>query len=182
MSNEFITKVLKPSEQYLASYPITIVAAVSKNGVIGNGSDIPWRINGEQKKFKEITADGIVIMGRKTYESIGKPLPNRFNIVVSKHPQYIAPGIQVCSDLETAIMTGVMHGFIDNKKIFIIGGGSIYAEALKYASKAIISRLDIDVEGDIYFPQLDSVWDIVAIEPVKSNINYTVVTYRKHFK
>lgn len=129
---------------------ISIIAAMTKDRVIGKDNKLLWNLPEEMKHFRETTRDSVVIMGRKTFESIGRPLPNRINIVVSRSAQEIA-GVIFCTGLEEALEKAKIYG----KAIFIIGGAQIYAQAMEYADRLIISIVDDEYEGDALFPKID---------------------------
>jgi dihydrofolate reductase len=134
---------------------IAIVAAVAKNGVIGSKNDLPWYLPEDLKRFKQLTTGKTVVMGRKTFESImnrlKKPLPNRDNVVITRNMEYKVPeGVFVHGDLKTALRE---HGSAD---IFIIGGGEIFNQSINLADTLYITHVDKDVEGDVFFPQIDS--------------------------
>ncbi len=132
---------------------IIIIAAMTQSLVIGKNNDLPWSIPEDLKNFKRLTSGHPIIMGRSTYESIGRPLPNRTNIVLSKtmKPQ---EGIIVCSSLKEAIKTAQAH----DETVFIIGGATVYTQALPVADKLCISWVKKDYDGDTYFPEVD--WDL----------------------
>jgi len=137
---------------------ITIIAALTKDRVIGKDNNLPWHISEDLQNFKKLTSGNTVVMGRKTYESIGKPLPNRKNIVVSRSVSSIE-GVDVCSSLEDAIEKAKSYG----KEIFIIGGASIYEMAIPLADKMYLSYVKVNYKGDTYFPKFDKdVWDVVS--------------------
>ena len=141
---------------------ISLIVAKSKNNVIGNKGKLPWNISEDLKRFKELTTDNVVIMGRKTYESLpdkSKPLPNRINIIISRDENYTAPNCLVFNDIKTAIRKAGT-----NKEVFIIGGGEIYKEGLNYADKLYITEVENDVVGDTYFPELNGNWIEVKSE------------------
>lgn len=133
---------------------INIIAAAAKNGVIGSKGRIPWDIPEDRVYFRDITVGGIVIMGRKTFEEIGKPLPERFNIIVSKTKSYSGKTLCTAKDLEEAMGIAVQYNKLNglDADIFICGGGEIYAEGLKYAQRIYLTELDDEYEGDTYFP------------------------------
>lgn len=127
---------------------ICIIAARSRNGVIGKDGKIPWKVGSDLAMFRLFTEGNTVVMGRKTYESIGRPLPNRRVMVITRNPDYRAPGCDVVHSLGEAI---ALHG--DSKSVIYIAGGSeIYKEALPIAHVIIMSEIDIEVDGDAYFP------------------------------
>lgn len=157
---------------------ITIIAAVAKNGVIGSNNSLPWRLSGDLLFFKQVTLGKPVIMGRKTYESIGKPLPNRTNIVVSKSIQ-TAPDILVVNSLEDAICKAKRM----NREVMVIGGAQIYKQAMEYANKLYITEVDAEVDGDAYFPEISEDWIEVDRKRfkrgVKDEYDYDIVTYKR---
>ncbi len=129
---------------------ITMIAAIAQNRVIGHHGKLPWSLPEDMKLFREYTSNNTVVMGRKTFESIGKPLPNRHNIVVSStlSPR---PGLDVCSSYEDAIKKAKAYG----KEIFIIGGATLYEQAFNDADRMLISHVKETFEGDTYFPEWD---------------------------
>ena len=153
---------------------IALIVAYSKNKVIGKDGKIPWKIKGEQKRFKELTTGNVVIMGRKTYEEIGHPLPNRYNIVISKTKKFEADNcITVGSLDEAAAIAG-------NRDIYISGGAALYKEAVNIAEKMYITEIDAEVEGDTYFPDFDeSLFEKVTELHVDGELPYNYVTYIK---
>lgn len=128
---------------------ISLIAALSENRVIGNKGQIPWKIPGEQKRFKDITTPHPVIMGRTTHESIGRLLPNRPNVIITSQPDYSAEGGYVVHSLLEAIEKARE---LDNEEIFIIGGGKVFEEAIKLADKLYLTIVHTTVDGDAYFP------------------------------
>ena len=148
---------------------VQIIAARSKNGVIGRGSDIPWRIKGEQKLFKEITRGGTLIMGRTTFESIGRPLPGRTTIIVTRTPEYQTEGCLIANSLELALSQAA--GL--NKPIFIAGGGEIYQQSLPLADVVHLTTISAEIDGDVYFPAFPTdEFELIEDKFFKSNINY----------
>lgn len=129
---------------------ISIIAAVAANRVIGRQGKIPWKIPGEQKLFKKITFGHAVIMGRKTYESIGRPLPGRLNIIVTRNRNYLAAGCSVVHDLPGALNSCPQ----DEDEAFICGGGQLYHEALPLADRIYLTVIQKEIPGDTYFPEI----------------------------
>ena len=153
---------------------IALIVAYAKNQVIGNKGCIPWRIKGEQKRFKELTTGNVVIMGRRSYEEIGKPLPNRITIVISSTKNFDAENCYTAKTLKDAIEMAV------EKDIFISGGARLYQEALPIAEKMYITEIDAEIKGDTYFPAFDKnsfKKEIIQIFP--GWIPYTYVTYSR---
>ena len=129
---------------------ISLIVAMASNRVIGDRGDIPWKIPGEQKMFKEITLGHAVIMGRKTYESLIRPLPGRTNIVVTRQTDYQAPGCVIAQDLDTAIKSCST----DESEAFIIGGGQLYHEALSLSARIYLTVIPREIPGDTFFPEI----------------------------
>lgn len=156
----------------LSAIPVTLVVAVARNGVIGREGQLPWRLPSDLKRFKALTLGKPVVMGRKTFQSIGRPLPGRPNLVITRDPAFDAPGIQVFSGLDPAlaaaraIAAGAGQG-AGASEVCVIGGGEIYAQALPLASRIYLTRVDLAPDGDAVFPDLDpAVWVEVAREDV----------------
>lgn len=138
----------------------TIVVAISRNGVIGIDGGLPWRLSADLQHFKAVTMDNPIVMGRKTHESIGRPLPGRLNIVVTHQTNYATPGCEVANSLGAAL---AIAGDVD--EVMIVGGASLYAEALAQADRIYLTEVHVDVEGDIGFPVIDpSVWQETSRE------------------
>lgn len=137
---------------------ISLIAAISKNRVLGKDNDLIYKIPEDQKRFKDITSGHPIIMGRKTYESIGRPLPHRTNIVITKNPQLRAPGCIVVNSLDDAIAEAKKT---EQNEIFIVGGGQIYERALPVADKLYLTIIDEEAEGDAFFPPYDEFKKIV---------------------
>ncbi|MBQ9934847.1 MAG: dihydrofolate reductase [Lachnospiraceae bacterium] len=151
---------------------ISLIVAYANNQVIGNKGCIPWKIKGEQKRFREITTGNVVIMGRRSYEEIGRPLPNRTTIVVSNTKDFNGDNCFTAKSLDEAIK---MAG---DKDIYVSGGARLYEEALSIVEKMYITEIDCDIEGDTYFPTFDKEQFIKEIdEVVDGDIPYTYVTY-----
>ena len=130
---------------------IILVAAVARNGVIGNGPDIPWKIPGEQAEFKALTLGHVLVMGRTTYESIGRPLPGRSTIVLTRDRSWTAEGVLVAhSMLDACARAASLPG-----EIIVAGGAQVYAEAMPLASEQVISEVPLEPEGDVFYPPID---------------------------
>lgn len=134
---------------------IALIVAYSNNKVIGLNGKMPWNLPGDLKRYKELTMGNAIVMGRKTYESIGRPLEGRLNIVISKTNNYSADNlITVCSLSEAVKQAGT-------KDIFISGGNRVYSEALPYCEKLFVTQIDVDIKGDTFFPTFnESIYDI----------------------
>ena len=143
---------------------ISIIVAASENGVIGRDGALPWHLPADLKRFKKLTLGHAVIMGRKTYqsilESLGRPLPKRRSVVLSRDPDYQAPGAELASGLEQAL--ALLAG---DDETFVIGGASVFAEALPKADRLYLTRVHAEVEGDVFFPEVDlSSWNLISEE------------------
>jgi dihydrofolate reductase len=142
------------------SLDIVIVAAVASNGAIGGNNALLWRLPSDLKHFREITMDRPIIMGRKTFESIGRPLPGRTNIVVSRNPSFVPSGVIPAASLNDALE--IARADADQRgvqDIAIIGGGQIYAEAMAFADRLEITEVAASPSGDVFFPELDpTIW------------------------
>jgi dihydrofolate reductase len=151
---------------------INIIVAASLNNVIGKDNSLIWRQSADLKRFKELTTNKTVVMGRKTYDSIGKPLPNRRNIIITRQNIEI-PGCEVVHSLEDALKV--------DDEIFIIGGGEIYEKSIILAHKVFLTRIHAVVEGDTYFPQLGNDWKIEKSEFInkddKNQFDYEFINY-----
>lgn len=129
---------------------ISIIVAVAKNNVIGQGNKLIWHISEDLKRFKKLTNGHHIIMGRKTFESIGKALPNRINIVVTRDKNYDAPGCVIATSLDEAFELSK-----NDIEVFIIGGGEIYRQAIPYADHIYLTKVDAEFKGDTFFPALN---------------------------
>ena len=142
----------------------SLIVARAKNSVIGRDGDMPWRLSTDLKRFRSLTSGKPVIMGRKTHESIGRPLPGRTNIIVTRDTSFTAEGCKVVHSLQEALELADQCCLIDGgEEIVVMGGAEIYQQALPYANKLYITRVHADVEGDAYFPEFDlSAWKEVS--------------------
>lgn len=141
---------------------VSLIVAMAENRVIGRDGDLPWRLSADLKRFRELTTGHHVIMGRKTWESIGKPLPGRTNVVVSRNPSFSAEGCTVLPGLDEALDAARTAG---DDEAFVIGGARVYERALPDADRLYLTRVATRVEGDAYFPPLDeSKWRETARE------------------
>ena len=157
---------------------IGLIVAQTKNRVIGNKGQIPWRIKGEQRRFKELTTGNVVIMGRRSYDEIGHPLPNRFTMVVSKTAHYEAENCVTVPSLTEAIEYAKKNRPGEN--IYLSGGAGIYKEGLPLADKLFITEIDLEIESDTLFPEFDtSLYTRIVDEEVDGEFPYKFVTYIK---
>ena len=135
---------------------LSMIVAQSQNRVIGRDNKLPWYLPGDLKYFKQATMGKSVIMGRKTYESIGKPLPGRLNIVVTRDESYKLEGAKVVFSLHEAIDLAESQAVIDGaEEAMVIGGEQIYAQALELSERLYVTQVHAQVEGDAYFPEFD---------------------------
>jgi dihydrofolate reductase len=157
---------------------LTLIVARARNGVIGRDNALPWRLPEDLQHFKRTTLGAPIIMGRKTWDSIGRPLPGRRNIVVSRNHGLTLDGAEVVASLEDA-----QRLCIGAEQVFLIGGAQLYAHALPSADRLIVTEIDADVPGDAFFPAVDrSKWIEVARETHHSEANgfdYAFVTYER---
>jgi dihydrofolate reductase len=166
---------------------ISLISAVAKNGVIGGGNTLVWDIPEDLKHFRDKTRGHTVIMGRKTFESIGRPLPNRKNIVITRDPSYASEGINVVGSLDEALrLASLEQGkeFEENQdevEVFVIGGGEIYKQAIDRANKLYITEVHQDFDGDTKFPDINkNIWRETAREDhLDQPIPYSFVEYIK---
>lgn len=141
---------------------ISLIAAASENNVIGRDGGLPWSLPDDLRYFKEKTLGHPVITGRKNYASIGRPLPGRTNIIVTRDAHFSAEGCRVVHSLEDAVEVAKQE---DPEEIFVMGGGEIYALALPMADRVYLTRVHAEIDGDTYFPELDSEqWAEVSTE------------------
>ena len=139
---------------------VSLIVAMAKNRVIGANNSIPWRVPGEQKLFKQITTGHHIVMGRKTYESIGRLLPGRTTVIVTRQREYLVPGAIIAHSLHDAINAAAR-----DDEIFVIGGAELFREALPVADRIHLSVVDQEPEGDVFMPDIDpAVWREVASE------------------
>ena len=152
---------------------ISLLVAVAENRVIGRDGRLPWYLPADLKYFKKLTRGHTVIMGRKTHESIierlGKPLPKRRSLVLSRDPSYQAPGVEVAASLEQALeLAGGEPGVTleaGERNIFVIGGAAVFAEALPQADRLYLTRVHAEVEGAVFFPEIDAEsWRLISEE------------------
>ena len=153
---------------------VTILAAVARNGVIGVSGGLPWHLPDELRRFKERTMGHVLVMGRRTYESIGRPLPGRTTVVVTRQPEWRAdPDVVVTAGLPEALTAARA---IDDE-VFVVGGAEVYAAALAHADRLELTHVDAAPEGDTAFPEVDwDEWREVSREP---GDGWTAVTYER---
>ncbi|MBB3184681.1 dihydrofolate reductase [Halomonas fontilapidosi] len=165
--------------------PVAMIAAMAKNRVIGVDNQLPWYLPEDLRFFKRMTQAKPLVMGRKTFDSIGRPLPGRLNIVVTRDPDFHPEGVRVCHDLASALRLADQQATIDGvEEIMVMGGAQIYAQALPFASQLYLTEVDVEVEGDARFPALDMAeWEEVQRvpgEPAEGQPAYHFVQYRRY--
>lgn len=158
---------------------ISIIAAVADNGVIGRDNTLPWHLPQDLRYFKSVTMGHPVIMGRKNYEDIGKPLPGRLNIIISRDKYFVAEGCVIAHSIEEAISAAGA-----NIEAFVIGGAQIYRLFLPFAKKMYITEVHTEAKGDIKFPDFDkTLWQPVSREDYKADssnpYDYSFVLYER---
>jgi dihydrofolate reductase len=145
---------------------ISLIVAMANNRVIGLDNKMPWHLSADLKKFKSITMGSPILMGRKTYESIGRPLPGRTNMIISRNLDYQQEGCLVFNDLNTALETASQS----TKEIFIIGGSDLYKAILPLANVLYLTLINKDFQGDTFFPEIDfNEWSEVTREDIKDD-------------
>lgn len=163
--------------------PIAMIAAIGENSVIGRDGQIPWRLPTDFAHFKRTTLGKPLIMGRKTFESIGKPLPGRTNIIVSRRQGYAPDGVVVCHSLAAALAEAQRIAAADGAAEVMIGGGAeIYREAMPLADRLYITHVAVSPEGDARFPPIDpGSWEVEARSDLargeKDSADFIVLTY-----
>lgn len=157
---------------------ISIIAAIGKTTrAIGKNNQLLWKIPEDLKRFKALTSGHLIIMGRKTFESIGRPLPNRTNIIITRNKNFTATGCLIFNSLETALKKA---GEADNQEIFIIGGAEIYKQALPLADKLYLTTVESDVEGDAFFPEYKIFNKIIfQQEEISNGLKYAFLDLEK---
>ncbi len=156
---------------------VSMIAAIGKNRELGKDNKLLWNIPEDTKYFRDTTRGHAVIMGRKTYESIGRPLPERANIVVSRNHHYKAPGCEVVARLETALARGRE---LEKSEIFVIGGGQIYEEAMPQAERLYLTLVGGEYDADAYFPDYSEFTKVVSRRDSEGNgYKYSFVVLEK---
>lgn len=160
---------------------IKILVACDENRVIGKDNQLIWHLPADLKRFKSLTTGHVILMGRKTYESIGKPLPNRTTIVITRQVDFQAEGTMTAHSVEEAILKAKS---LTREDIFIVGGAEIYSLSLALADQLLVTQLHDIFEGDAFFPEISAdTWEIVARErgvtDEKNPFQYSYITYQK---
>lgn len=160
---------------------ISILVAMDKNRAIGVNNELPWHLPADLQYFKRITMGHPIIMGRKTYISIGRVLPGRENIVLSRNPNYSIPG---CTMIYSVDDIKKLNAERKNEELFVIGGAELFRQVLDFTDRLYITRIEEEFEGDTYFPEIDySQWKLISQEPgvkdEKNPYNYSFFVYER---
>jgi dihydrofolate reductase len=138
---------------------VSIIAAIARGGVIGRGGDLPWHLPADLRRFRKLTTGHHILMGRKTFQSLGRPLPERANVVISGQADYDPPGVLVARGLDEALARARAAG---ETEAFVIGGAEIFRLALPLADRLYLTQIDAEIAGDTYFPDYEaSKWRLV---------------------
>ena len=150
---------------------ISSIVAMNREGLIGSNNQIPWYLPADLKYFKKQTTGHHILMGRKCFKSISKPLPNRTNIIVTRDPYFIVSNGLIVHSIEEGIQLAMNSG---EEELFIIGGGEIYNQSMNYCHKLYVTWIEIDLSGEIYFPEIDwNQWKLISEEKhEKDEINF----------
>ena len=170
--------VLYENKETMSKSKISLIAAMAKNRIIGKNNKMPWHLPADLKHFKTITMSKPILMGRKTYQSIGRPLPGRKNVVISRNPNFRAEGCEVVDSIE-----GALDLLKDDEEIMIIGGGFLYSQCINKADKLLLTFIDLEVKGDTQFPEyqhleLKEVSREKHLSDDKNAYNYEFVEYQ----
>lgn len=162
---------------------ISMIVAASQNDVIGKDGQLPWHLPADMKYFKAVTSGHCIIMGRKTFESLGKPLPNRTNIIISRQHDFSAAGCVVVNDIRSAIDYAKNTG---DAECFIIGGGDIFIQSLIWTERIYMTRIAHTFEGDTFFPKPDlTEWKLIKDErhtpDAKNKYAYSFQVYDRNY-
>jgi dihydrofolate reductase len=168
------------------SVPVWIVVAAAENGVIGMDGDMPWRLSTDLKRFKALTLGKPMIMGRKTFESIGKPLPGRTSIVVTRDKEWQSPGVVVASSTQQALLVAQEVALAEQADaVCVVGGGQIYAQTIELADVLHVTKVSAQPKGDTVFPDIDlDIWEEIECEDVPAGERDSAATryciYQRH--
>ena len=162
------------------SVKVAMIAAMARNRIIGRDNKMPWHLPEDLKYFRATTWGKPIIMGRKTFDSLGRPLPGRANIVISRQPGLLIPGVQVVSDIDQALALARHQAELDAvDEIMIIGGGNIYEQCLDLADRLYLTRVELEPDGDAWFPEVvDAQWRLVNERAVAAGEEYPAHCYQ----
>ncbi len=160
---------------------ISAIVATAHNGVIGKDNEIPWYLPADFAYFKRVTLNHHIIMGRNCYESIGRPLPKRTNVIVTRNLFYVASGCVIVHSVEEGLKLAEMNG---EEEVFIIGGGEIYKQTMHLLDKIYITEVDLNTEGSVFFPEINTnEWHLVSeekhLKDEKNEWDYTFKIFEK---
>jgi dihydrofolate reductase len=156
---------------------VTLLAAVGANRVIGRDNDLPWRLPEDLAHFKAVTMGHTLVMGRRTFDSIGRPLPGRRTVVVTRQPDWTHEGVAVAHSLPEALRLADADG---DTEVFVVGGGQVYAEALPVATRLLLTEVEQSPEGDTLFPEVDAAdWSETARDQREG---FAFVTYQRTWR
>lgn len=158
---------------------ISFIVAMDKNRVIGKENQLPWHLPADLQFFKRVTSGHVIVMGRKTYESIGKPLPNRTNVIITRQADFQAEGCLVFHDVDS-----LMAHFSKEEELFVIGGAEIFSLFMPNVDRMYITLINHEFEGDTYFPEIDgSEWEIIhqekGVRDEKNPYDYSFITWQR---
>lgn len=164
----------------MSSPRICLIAAVARNGVIGRNNQLPWHLPEDLKYFRATTWGRPIVMGRKTFESLGRPLPGRTNIVVSRQADLQLPGAVLVSGIDEALRRAISQAELDGvDEVMVIGGENLYRQMLASADRLYLTRVDLDPEGDAWFPEFEeSAWQLVEERAVPAGAGYPAHRYQ----
>lgn len=160
------------------------VVAMDQQRCIGKGNDLPWHISADLKHFKEITQGGVVVMGRKTLESMGRALPKRVNWVITRDPNWSFEGVKTATSIEQALTLAIADVQASEKPetLFIIGGGEIFTQTIAIADRLELTHIELNVQGDAHYPEIPNEFKKIASEQHiddKTGIAFEFATYQK---
>jgi dihydrofolate reductase len=161
---------------------LSLIVIVSSNNVIGRDNKLPWHMPADLKRFKNLTMGHHVLMGRRTFDEIRKPLPGRVNVIITRDPHFAAEGVALSRSIDEAINKAEAAGDLE---VFLIGGGEIFNQVMHRADRMYMTRIHADIEGDTYFPDFDDVneWKLIEAEHFeadeKNAYPYSFLTYER---
>ena len=160
---------------------VSCIVATAHNNVIGKNNDIPWYLPADLKYFKRTTLGHHIIMGKNCYNSIGKPLPKRTNIILTRDPYYISSNCLVAHSIEEGLSMAFDNG---EEEAFIIGGGQIYQQSQDYWDKLYLTRVHLEIDGDVFFPEMDmDQWELLSrkdhVKDSKNEYDYSFLVYQR---
>ena len=166
------------------NFEIVHVVAMDQQHCIGKNNDLPWHISADLKHFKEITQGGVIILGRKNFDSIGRPLPNRVNWVITRNSEWNFDGVKVAHSIEEALEQAIPDVLASEKpeSIFIIGGGEIFQQTIDITVRLELTHVNLNVDGDVFYPSIPTEFKKIASESHiddKTAIAFEFATYRK---